>query len=227
MIPAMKVNKAWDWNKNTDNYWNEPSEESYYLFSRWKEKGFKAFLDLGCGLGRHSLQAVKSGFTVSAFDFSEEAVGRLKKQADQQGLPMDIRYGDMIELPYGDDSFDCLLAYHVISHTDTAGIRRTVSEMTRVLRTGGEFFATLCSKSAWGLRDGDYPKVDDNTFITIEEGPEKGIPHFFADENLIKDLFSDYSLIHVRHTQDLVFRDLDYNTWHYFIHGMKKSIVFP
>jgi ubiquinone/menaquinone biosynthesis C-methylase UbiE len=54
----------------------------------------------------------------------------------------------MKELPYKDESFDCILAYHVISHTDTQGIKRILKELNRVLRKSGEFFITLCSKKA-------------------------------------------------------------------------------
>ena len=35
--------------------WLNPSEESFYIADRWKNLGFKSLLDLGCGLGRHSI----------------------------------------------------------------------------------------------------------------------------------------------------------------------------
>lgn len=35
---------------------------------------------------------------------------------------MDVKVADMQDLPYQDDSFDAIFAYHVISHTDTLGI---------------------------------------------------------------------------------------------------------
>ena len=51
----MAVSKAWEWNKETSSIWLQPSEESYYIAQRWKDKGFKRVLDFGCGLGRHSI----------------------------------------------------------------------------------------------------------------------------------------------------------------------------
>ena len=54
----MVDSKGWKW-KNVKNereeIWKNPSVESYYLLNRWKTQGKKIFLDLGCGLGRHSI----------------------------------------------------------------------------------------------------------------------------------------------------------------------------
>ncbi len=44
---CMIESKPWDWSKNESTQWLIPTIES------WKSKGFKKFLDLGCGLGRH------------------------------------------------------------------------------------------------------------------------------------------------------------------------------
>jgi 2-polyprenyl-3-methyl-5-hydroxy-6-metoxy-1,4-benzoquinol methylase len=62
--------KAWDWTAAKEKVWLEPSEESYYLVNRWKTQGRKSILDLGCGLGRHSILFAKNGFDVSAMDLS-------------------------------------------------------------------------------------------------------------------------------------------------------------
>jgi 2-polyprenyl-3-methyl-5-hydroxy-6-metoxy-1,4-benzoquinol methylase len=53
--------------------------------NRWKDKNYKSFLDLGCGLGRHSLLFAQSGFKVSSFDLSEEAVTNVRKRSIELG----------------------------------------------------------------------------------------------------------------------------------------------
>lgn len=54
----MIESKGWDW-KNVDynqaEIWKNPSIESYYLLNTWKSQDKKEFLDLGSGLGRHSI----------------------------------------------------------------------------------------------------------------------------------------------------------------------------
>jgi len=43
----------------------------------------------------------------------------------------------MIDLPYADNSFDSVFACHVISHTDTEGTKKIISEIEHVLKPGG------------------------------------------------------------------------------------------
>ncbi len=215
--------KAWDWNKNESDIWTIPSEDSWHLLHRWKSRGFTAFLDLGCGLGRHSLQFARENFGVSAFDLSPVAIETVRAKAAEENLRIDARAGDMTDLPYADGSFDCLLAYHVISHTDTPGIRRVIAEIGRVLRPGAEYFLTLCSKNARSYKDAGFPQIDGNTVRKIEDGPENGIPHFFADDAAVADLLRDLPPINVRHVQDVVVDSKPYGSWHYFILGRKPE----
>jgi len=69
---------------------------------------------------------------VSAFDLSEEATDHLKSWAEKENLSIEIKLADMLNLPYDDNSFDAIFVYHVISHTDSIGIKRIINEMTRV-----------------------------------------------------------------------------------------------
>ena len=213
----MAVSKAWEWNKETSSIWLQPSEESYYIAQRWKDKGFKRVLDFGCGLGRHSILFAKHGFHVSAFDLSEEATVHLKSWAEKEELPVDITNADMLKLPYEDNSFDAIFAYHVISHTDSVGIKRIINEISRVLRISGEVFLTLCSKESWSFRNAGYPKLDENTVIKTEEGPEKGVPHFYVDLDDILDLFSNYDIERIRYIDDCYFDGKKQNCKHYFL----------
>lgn len=217
-----KISKAWDWDKNTDKIWFTPCEESYYLINRWREKGLYEFLDLGCGRGRHSIQFAKAGFNVNSVDLSEVAVAGLSKWAEEENLNINVNICDMMNLPFKDNSFDCILAYHVISHTDSKGIIKILSELKRVLKAGGEFYITFCSKNSWSFKDSGYPKLDDNTVIKVEDGAENNIPHFYADDALIKELLSDFKLTTVRQVQDVVLEGHDYVSWHYFVLGGKQ-----
>lgn len=215
------ISKAWDWEKNKDEFWLRPSEESYYLLERWKEKGFENFLDLGCGLGRHSIFFAKAGFSVSSMDLSEFAVDGLNAWAEREKLSVHATCSDMLKLPYEDNSFNCILAYHVLSHTDTSGIVKIISELKRVLKPGGEFYITFCSKQTWSYKKSGYPKIDENTVLKIEDGPENNIPHFYVDEKSLKELLKDFTLISVRQVQDLYVGGRNFDSWHYFVLGKK------
>jgi len=213
----MADSKEWNWKEETSLIWLKPSEESYYIINRWEEKGYKDVLDFGCGLGRHSIFFAKKGFNVSAFDLSQEGINHLENWAKDEGLTVDLTVADMISLPYKDNTFDCIFAYHVISHTDTAGMQKILSEIRRILKPNGEIYLTLCSKETWSFKYAGYPKVDENTVVKTAEGPEKGIPHFYVTLNDILRLFADFDIERIRHTDDCYFDGKEQNSKHYFI----------
>ena len=196
----MIESKGWNWkivSDDKDSIWKNPAIESYYLLSRWTSQGMKDFLDLGCGLGRHTILFGKNGFNVRAFDISEVAVEKTKSWAEEEGLTIETKTGDMLELPYEDSSVDCIYCRNVISHTDTEGMKKVVEELRRVLRKGGECYLTLGSKDTWGFKQESWPLVDPNTRLRIEEGPEYKTPHFYVDYKLAKELFKEFEIVNI------------------------------
>ena len=197
----MIESKGWNWEivkDEKEEYWKTPSVESYYLLNRWKsQQGKKSFLDLGFGIGRHSILFGKNGFDVSCFDISQNAIDRTKEWAESENLLFNYKVGDMIELPYSDEEFDCVYCRNVISHTDTEGMRKIIKELYRIMKKDGECYLTLGSKDTWGFKQEDWPLVDDNTRLRMEEGPEYKTPHFYADYDLIKELFKDFKIINI------------------------------
>lgn len=181
--------------------YQDPAIEAYYLLERWKKQGKKDFLDLGCGLGRHAILFAKNGFSVSAFDISSDAISKTRSWAVKEKLKLDYQVGDMMNLPYEDESQDCIYCRGVITHTDTAGIKEAITQLHRVLRKDGECYVTLCSKDSdeWKY---DWKQIDENTKLKEEVGPEYGIPHFFADYNLIFTLFRDFRIQSVQQVVD-------------------------
>ena len=205
----MVESKAWDWKMVQgagQDYWHAPPPDAYYLAHRWQLQSRKSIFDLGTGLGRYAVFFARLGFDVSALDLSEESIKRAKEYATSEGLKIDFKTGDMLKLPYADGSFDCITCVNVISHTDTAGVRKARAEVRRVLKPGGEIYFTLCSKLTWGWQQ-DHPKVDENTKIRMDEGPEKGVPHFYADEDLIPELTKGFKIVQMEHS--LYYRQAD------------------
>lgn len=200
----MSLSKSWNWEmleENQKEYWKNPSEESYYLLNRWKTQGKNDFLDLGCGLGRHSILFGKNAFNVSCFDLSDEALRSTREWAEEEGLQFHYAQGDMLHLPFNADSLDCIMCRNVISHSDTKGVKQAIAEIKRVLRNNGECFLTLASKETWGFKQEEWPLLDSNTRVRMDGGPEHGIPHFYVDYDEALTLFDGFEIINISHVE--------------------------
>lgn len=218
------ISKPWNWQLNEDgDLWVSPAMESYYLAQRWRKAGFRDMLDFGCGLGRHAILFAKEGFRVGAFDLAMDGVVYLQAWARHEKLEIDVKQGDMLTVPFADAAFDCLLSYHVISHTNTPGFQVVMGEISRVLRPGGEFYITLCSKETWSFKDAGYPRLDENTIVKDNDGPEKDVPHFYVnfDDIMRTTAAHGLELIDMRHVDDCYFDGAPRNSMHYFILGRK------
>lgn len=217
------MSKEWNWKKNKELLWLNPSIESYYYNNLWKEKGFKDILDLGCGLGRHSILFAKNNFSVSACDLSKYAIEYLANWSKKENLQIDLKVCDMLNLPYEDNSFDAIFSYHTISHTDSLGIKIIIKEIERVLKKDGEIFLTLCSKDTWSYKEAGYPKLDSNTVIKQENGPENEVPHFYVDLDDIKTLFVNFEILSIRHIDDIYYDEKENHSKHYFLYMKKRG----
>jgi ubiquinone/menaquinone biosynthesis C-methylase UbiE len=213
----MVNSKSWDWDIVKDDFWTIPSEDVYYYLERWSELGFRTILDLGCGLGRHSIFFAEKGFGVHSFDLSENGLEKFREQIKNTKLNITIKLGDMLSLPYRDSYFDCILAYHSIYHTDSSGIKQIISEIYRVLRKDGEAFLTFISKNNPSFIENIHRKIDENTVLKTEEC-ELDIPHYYTDVENLRYLLKDFQIIKIRQIEDIW---EDNNSWHYFV-NIKK-----
>lgn len=211
------IEKAWNWNNITSTHWNEPSEDIYYYLHLWSEKRSKKLLDLGAGIGRHSLLFAKNGFDVTAFDFSKEGLDKIENFADQLNLEIDLVNGNMNRLPFASQSFDFVVAYNSIYHTDYEGLIRTIYEIRRVLKANGEAFVTMLSKNDKSFIDGSGSLIAENTLMKKEEDGSI-LPHFFVDKEYIYKLFKSFHIISLKQIEE--FHE-DKTFFHYAIHLRK------
>ena len=95
------------------------------------------FLDAGCGSGFNSIRLAKRGFKVTGIDFSPIVLKNVRENVRRLRLKntVSIKEGDLLSLPFDDDSFDGALLYGVLMHIPE--IEKAVSEITRVVKPGG------------------------------------------------------------------------------------------
>lgn len=195
--------KGWDWSKVSEDYWSKVSDEFMPVALRWKDLGKKTALDIGCGRGRHSLYLAELGFDVTATDISSGGIEELQKEAQKRNLDGKIKtvVCDMLELPFTDNSFDCVVGFHSIFHTDYNGLKKVVSKIKAMLKKTGRLYLTLNSKSNPSFKDPSNVQVDDYTIVRTY-GIEQGIPHTFLDHDDVVDLLADFKIIKLQQIQN-------------------------
>jgi len=214
----MLQSKPWRWDEVTDPKWEEPAPEIYALAERWQRDRRYFILDLGCGLGRHSLFLAARGFAVAAFDLSEIGVAALEKAANDRHLPVVARVGDMKKLPYQDSSFDAIVAFNVIYHADRAGVEQVVGEIGRVLAPGGEIFLTLISKGNPSFTDPANRVIDADTIVKTA-GHEADVPHYYSDETEARRLLAGFEILRFAHVEEV---EKTGRSCHYYILAKKS-----
>jgi ubiquinone/menaquinone biosynthesis C-methylase UbiE len=208
----MAISKGWKWEvlSKDDEYWNTPDFMMHYLHNRWKKSNFDTFLDIGCGLGRHSIYMAENGFNVYGIDSSNYVIDTVKEKAYLKGLDIKLSVGDISSLPYENESVDCIAAIGVLSNSDKSGISIILKEMHRVLREGGETYFNIISKiSDMGNNE---ELINGNSFYTITEED-------------FGWLFKDFSIISIKHIDEL-YNSMEASSYCVLLKKVNKNNTF-
>ncbi len=107
----------------------------------------KTILDLGCGTGRNSNYLADLGNSVIGIEISKTAINLAKARAEDMGVNVDYRLGDIGE-PYKieDNSVDIILDITSSNSLNEQGRENYLKETNRILKNGGYFFVRALAK---------------------------------------------------------------------------------
>lgn len=165
----------------------EPHEDIDSLDQTFRKEGVRRILDLGCGDGCHLVYFARRGYEMCGLDSAPTAVRLAGDWLAKEGLSAQLVSGDMSAIPWADAVFDAVICIQTINHQRIAGVRRTMSEIWRVLCPGGWLFLTVSTDRPTGpVTNGR--EVEPNTYVLLS-GHEKGVPHhFFNMDELLTEL---------------------------------------
>ncbi|PYG25441.1 demethylmenaquinone methyltransferase/2-methoxy-6-polyprenyl-1,4-benzoquinol methylase [Pelagimonas varians] len=108
---------------------------------------------LDCGVGNGSLSIALDSLMngpaeFHAIDTSAEMLLQAKSVMQHAGMGPHLQQSDVMSLPYEDQSFDVVMAAHVLEHLPDP--QRALAEMVRVLKPGGMVFICVTRPSLFG-----------------------------------------------------------------------------
>lgn len=144
----MKHQEEWEKTYSSNNFHNKneyPDTELVTFlmnnFGKIKDKSKIKILDLGCGWGNNLSFLKEKGFDYYGIDFCKTAVEQCKKYFKN------ILCGDISNLPYEDNFFDCVFDRCSIQHNSFKKQKKIILEVKRVIKKGGKFFSILISET--------------------------------------------------------------------------------
>lgn len=139
-------------------------------------------LEVGCGNGK-TLEALRDrGYSAVGIDFSEEAV---KACRELLGDSAEVMCASVSDMPFGDDSFDGALLFHVLENILPEDVPGAVSEIARTVRDGG------CVKvrvfAAGDLRSEKGERISEDTVVR-----GNGIRYRYFTEDSLRACFPGF-----------------------------------
>lgn len=110
--------------------------ENRFLLTHLGDVSGRTLLDLGCGAGENSVYFSLKGARCTATDYSSRMVDKALKLAAANGVQIEARTMNAMEIEYPDDSFDIVYAANLLHHLPEP--KTALREMHRVLKPGGK-----------------------------------------------------------------------------------------
>ncbi len=112
-------------------------------------------LDMGCGNGRHMLEAVDRGLKVVGIDASGKLLYKSKtKLRKKTGKDVELVRSDVKSLPFQDRSFENVIYIATIHHLRDGRVK-SLKEAKRVLKPGGEILVSCWARELdrWDMEE--------------------------------------------------------------------------
>ncbi|MBN2226535.1 MAG: class I SAM-dependent methyltransferase [candidate division Zixibacteria bacterium] len=132
----------------------------------------------------------EQGFEIYGIDIDDDQIERAQKYAREHGLDLHMIKADMRETPFEDDFFDFVYEFQAMCHLTKPGIRQTIAEMHRIMKTAGLCFLTVMTRNNWPL---DGKEIARGEFQSHYEG--KDHIHSYFDDDETDGLFDRFTIL--------------------------------
>jgi len=112
-------------------------------------------LDLACGYGRLTISLSKLGYNILGMDLSPTLIKAAKRKAKNKNIKTQFDLGNMLRLPYKNNSFDKVICFwtsfnHLLTKIEQI---KALNEIFRILRSHGLAFIETFNGEAKPLKE--------------------------------------------------------------------------
>lgn len=143
-------------------------------------------LELGCGPGylwKENAHRIPDGWRITLSDLSSGMLDAAWRNLVVTGRAFQFKEIDAQSIPFEDETFDAVIANHMLYHVPDKA--KALTEIKRVLKPGGRFFATTVGSGHMDEVNGRLQEISRGGFarvavvaFTLENGAEQLKPFF-------------------------------------------------
>ena len=141
-LPSMEEIKALPWSK--------------IILKEAKKIKAKTTLETGAGSGKFSFMLADEGYEATAMDFNETILEALKRNNEKVDKKIKIVKGNILNMPFPDNSFDLVFSEGVCEHLLGCDREKAIREVVRVSKKRIIIFVPDAQYSK-NIPEGEYP----------------------------------------------------------------------
>lgn len=187
--------KAWaDFDISFYKKYIDPSR-NYVFIDYFKKHGVKTVCDIGCGFGRYSVVSSYNNFDVYGIDISDYAIKITEEMLKSFGLEYrQFKKCEITEIQFEDNTFDGIIAHAVIDHVTLDGAKKSISEISRILKPDGIVYLSFD-----GLSDEDiemeHETLEDGSMV-YKNGDREGLLYRYYEDEEIEQLLKGHKILY-------------------------------
>lgn len=138
----------------TKEYFEDVTKRKYLVeshiidFADFKNYNNKFVLEVGCGIGTAAQSFIENGAIYTGMDLSDKSIEIAKKRFEVFNLNGNVIQGNIEEIyNINDTQFDLIYSFGVLHHTPD--IHKSIANIHKMLKPGGEFKLMLYAKNSW------------------------------------------------------------------------------
>lgn len=190
------------WYEGDDYYWGvEPGSFLDDLIRLCPPSADKKVLDIGCGEGKDAVYMAQKGYSVTAFDLTENGIRKTVKLAEDRGVKV-TAYVDDINTFTNDGQYDIIYSTGTVQYLFDENKKEFFEKLEKMTKPGGIVFINVFVEKSflelppdWDIEEKMWKSGELFTYFAdwkvekidevIFEDDSGGVPHYHCMDTII------------------------------------------